>query len=86
MVRQTWGFLFNDPMKLAEIPELRVATPAEKIELIDELWASIPHASLPTPASHLAELERRVSLVEEDSSRALTPEEARRRIRAKTGL
>ena len=73
-------------MKLAEIPALRAASPAEKIELIDELWASIPRDSLPTPASHLMELDRRVAAVQEDLSRALTPEEARQRIRAKTGL
>lgn len=73
-------------MKLAEIPELRAASPAEKIKLIDELWASIPRESLPTPKSHLAELNRRVAASEKDPSRALTPEEARKRIRAKTGL
>lgn len=73
-------------MKLGEIPELQSATPAEKIELIDELWASIPRESLPTPETHLAQLERRVAAVQQDQSRALTPEEARQRIRAKTGL
>ena len=73
-------------MKLAEIPELQAASPAEKIELIDELWASIPRESLPSPKSHLAELDRRVTAIQKDPSRALTPEEARERIRAKTGL
>lgn len=73
-------------MKLAEIPKLKAATPAEKIALIDEIWASIPRESLPTPKSHLAELDRRVAAVKKDPSRALTPEEARRRIRARTGL
>jgi putative addiction module component (TIGR02574 family) len=73
-------------MKLAEIPALKAASPAEKIELIDELWASIPRESLPAPESHLTELHRRVAAVQEDPSRALTPEEARQKIRAKTGL
>jgi putative addiction module component (TIGR02574 family) len=73
-------------MKLAEIPELKAASPAEKIELIDELWASIPRESLPAPESHLSELQQRVAAVQKDPSRALTPEEARQRIRAKTGL
>jgi len=73
-------------MRLAEIPELQSASPTEKIELIDEIWASIPRDSLLTPASHLTELARRVTAVEEDPSRALTPDEARRRIRSKTGL
>jgi putative addiction module component (TIGR02574 family) len=73
-------------MKLAEIPELQAASPAEKIALIDELWASIPRESLPAPKSHLIELERRVAAAQKDPSRVLTPEEARQRIRAKTGL
>ena len=73
-------------MKLAEIPELQAASPAEKIELIDDLWASIPRESLPTPKSHLAELDQRLVAVQKDPSRALTPEAARQRIRARTGL
>jgi len=73
-------------MKLAEMPHLQAASPAEKIALIDELWASIPIESLPMPASHLAELDRRVAAVRTDPTRALTPEEARQRIRSKTGL
>jgi len=73
-------------MKLAEIPELRAASPAEKIELTDELWASIPRESLPAPKSHLAELEQRVTAVQKNPSQALTPEEARQKIRLKTGL
>ena len=73
-------------MKLAEIPVLQAASPAEKIELIDELWASIPPESLPTPKSHLTALEQRVTTVQKDPARALTPQEARQRIRAKTGL
>lgn len=73
-------------MKLAEIPSLKAASPEEKIELIDELWASIPRESLASPPSHLQELNQRVAAVQQDASRALTPEEARQRIRAKTGL
>ena len=73
-------------MKLAEIPALKSASAADKIELIDELWASIPRQNLPTPDSQLSELARRVASVDSDPSRALTPEEARRRIRKHTGL
>lgn len=73
-------------MRLAQIPDLQGATPEQKIELIDELWASIPRESLPTPPSHLDELNRRVDAVQNDPSRALTPEEARRVIRTKSGL
>ena len=44
-------------MHLTEIPQLQRATPVEKIELIDELWASIPPEAVSTPDSHLKELE-----------------------------
>lgn len=73
-------------MKLAEIPELKAASPAEKIALIDELWASIPRDTLPSPQSHLRELDQRTAAIQQNPSKALTPEEARQRIRAKTGL
>ncbi len=73
-------------MKLAEIPALKTATPAEKIELIDELWASIPHDALLTPDSHLRKLDQRLTAVQQNPGSALTPEQARQRIRAKTGL
>jgi putative addiction module component (TIGR02574 family) len=73
-------------MHLTEIPQLRSATPDEKIELIDELWASIPPESVATPDSHLAELNRRMARLEQESGKALTPEEARARLRARTGL
>ncbi|HKB90614.1 MAG TPA: addiction module protein [Opitutaceae bacterium] len=73
-------------MRPADIPELQSASPTERIELIDELWASISRDTLPTPDSHLSELERRETEVKADPTCALTPEEARRRIRSQTGL
>jgi putative addiction module component (TIGR02574 family) len=77
---------FNSDMTLAEIPQLKSASPAEKLALIDELWASIPLEKLPIQKSHLAELNRRVIAVKKDPRRALTPTEARKQIRQKTGL
>lgn len=73
-------------MHLTEIPQLQRATPAEKIELIDELWASIPPEAVSTPDSHLKELEDRMNRLKASPEKALTPEEARARIRARTGL
>lgn len=73
-------------MRMTEIPQLKSATPNDKIELIDELWASIPPESVTTPDSHIAELNRRMARVEQEPSKALTPEEARTRLRARTGL
>jgi putative addiction module component (TIGR02574 family) len=74
------------PKKLAEIAALGSASAAEKIQRIDEIWASIARENLVTPDSHLGELARRVAAIQVDPSRALTTEEARRRIRKNTGL
>lgn len=79
-----WGLIGG--MKLADFPQLWTASPAEKIALIDELWASIPPELLATPESHLAELDRRIGAFQSGLANALTPEEARRRIRAKVGI
>jgi putative addiction module component (TIGR02574 family) len=73
-------------MHLTEIPQLQSASPAEKIALIDELWASIPPESVATPASHLTELTLRLARLAQEPAQALSPEDARARIRARTGL
>ena len=73
-------------MRLTDIPQLRSATSDEKIELIDELWASIPPESVVAPDSHVAELNRRIASLEEEPKKALTLEEARVRLRACSGL
>jgi putative addiction module component (TIGR02574 family) len=72
-------------MKLAEIPELKGVSPAEKVELIDELWASMPRESFPAPESHLTELHRRVAAVQEDLSRALIPRKPVKRFAPRRG-
>jgi putative addiction module component (TIGR02574 family) len=73
-------------MHLAEIPQLNSASPEQKLALIDELWASIPPASLPTPAAHLTELDKRLADLRAHPEKALSPEAARARIRALSGL
>jgi len=76
----------NVRMTIADIPRLKSASPAEKLALIDELWASIPPERLSIPKSHREELARRLAAVKKNPSRALTPAEARKRIRQKTSL
>ena len=73
-------------MHLADFPQLTSATPQQKLELIDELWASIPPEAVPTPEAHVTELNRRLEAVVRDPTKALSPEEARARIRQRTGL
>lgn len=47
-------------MKLADIPEVRNAPLASKLELIEELWAEITAKSdsLPLPEWHLREIDQ----------------------------
>ena len=39
---------------------------SDRLALIGELWDSIPDAQLPVPASHRAELEKRLATFEDD--------------------
>lgn len=73
-------------MNLAEIPQLKSASPQQKLNLIDELWASIPTDSLPSPRSHLTELRTRLAELRRRPEKALSAQEARARIRSQTGL
>jgi putative addiction module component (TIGR02574 family) len=47
-------------MKIADIPELRNASLANKLELVEELWAEIvaQSDSLPLPDWHVRELDQ----------------------------
>ena len=73
-------------MHVAEIPQLNSASPEQKLALIDELWASIPPAALPTPSAHLTELDKRLADLSDHPEKALSPETARARIRTVSGL
>ena len=73
-------------MHLADFPRLKSASPQQKIELIDELWASTPPEAVPTPETHITELNRRLDALGRDPTMALSPQEARARIRQRTGL
>ena len=64
-------------MHLADFPRLKAATPQRKLDLIDELWESIPPDAVATPASHVNELERRLDALQHDPNKALLPDEAR---------
>lgn len=60
------------------IPGLSEASVDEKLALIDELWESVRRSTLIEPREdHLQELEKRVAVVNDDPSVALTPAQAR---------
>jgi putative addiction module component (TIGR02574 family) len=58
---------------------------AERLELISELWDSIPDSleELPTPDWHREELERRMAAADDDPEGSIPWEEVRQRLRKK---
>jgi putative addiction module component (TIGR02574 family) len=72
-------------MRAKDIPEIERLSVPEKILLLEDLWDSIVNeeSSVPVPASHLEELERRAAKYASDPGRLLTLEELKRRIKSR---
>ena len=67
---------------VSRLPEIASATPDEQLAMIDELWELVRRSNgVAIPESHLAELDRRVAAVLADPAIALSPGEARSRLR-----
>ncbi len=73
-------------MKASTIPQIQQASTADKLELIDDLWASIPPSEVAPLDSHLAELDKRLKAYAENPNGALDADSARARLRKITGL
>jgi len=71
-------------MNKALLQELLQLTPAERIELAQELWDSVESGEFPplTP-DQMAEIDRRIEAHEKDPGRAIPWEEVRERLRAR---
>lgn len=71
-------------MRVNEIPEIARLTVPEKILLLEDLWDSIAsdESSVPVPASHREELDRRLAQYEKEPGQLLTLDELRGRIEA----
>jgi putative addiction module component (TIGR02574 family) len=71
-------------MNKALLQELLELTPADRIELAQELWASVEESDLPplTP-EQMEEIDRRIAEHERDPSRAIPWEEVREHLRAR---
>jgi putative addiction module component (TIGR02574 family) len=73
-------------MILESIPEVRRLTPAEKLQLVSELWddlASQP-ANVPVSAEIIAELDRRMAEYHRDPSRVTSWEAIQRKLLGRT--
>ena len=68
-------------MRVNDIPEIARLTVPEKILLLEDLWDSIAsdEASIPVPASHRDELDRRLAQYEKDPGQLLTLDDLRLR-------
>ncbi len=73
-------------MKAVEIPQLKTASVTDKLELIDDIWASIPADKLEPLQSHILELESRLEKYKDNPEYALSPVKARQRLNELTGL
>jgi putative addiction module component (TIGR02574 family) len=71
-------------MNKALLQELMHLSPAERVEIAQELWDSVEEADLPplTPAQ-VEELDRRIAEHERDPSTAIPWEDVRERLRAR---
>lgn len=74
---------------MATIPlsDLLKLTPAERIQLAQDLWDSIPEdaGSAPLPPEEIAELELRLAAHDADPSSAVSYEDVRARLRVRFG-
>ena len=71
-------------MRISDIPEIARLTVPEKILLVEDLWDHIASESLsvPMPASHREELDRRLAEYDQDPGRLLTLDDLRGRVEA----
>ncbi len=67
---------------ISRLPEIATASSDERLAMIDELWELVRRSDdILIPPSHLPELERRVAKVLADPTLALSPSEARAKLR-----
>ena len=74
-------------MDTTSLSELLKLSPAERIQLAQDLWDSIPEDSdaLPLTEEQRRELERRLAAHEQDPSSAIPHDEVRARFQARFG-
>ena len=65
--------------------DLLKLTPAERIQLAQDLWDSLPEESVPLTEEQVRELERRLAEHEANPESAIPWQEARDRLRARFG-
>ena len=68
------GFLFRTPegMEVLSADDIVRLTPPERLALIAQLWDSLEHEQLPLTSAQEAELERRLSSLDEDRRNGVT--------------
>jgi len=64
--------------------EITKLSPPERLALIGDLWDSITDAELPTPPAQRRELERRIASFEQDRAQAVSWEQLKAELAART--
>jgi len=73
-------------MNKALLEELLQLSPADRVELAQELWDSVEDEQLPPlTLEQMEEIDRRIEEHKKDPSRAIPWEEVRERLRARFG-
>ena len=64
--------------------EITKLSPPERLTLIGDLWDSITDADLPTPPAQRRELERRLASFDQDRAKAVSWEQLKAELAART--
>ena len=64
--------------------EITKLTPPERLTLISDLWDSLTDADVPTPPAQRRELERRLASFAQDRAQAVTWEQLKAELAART--
>jgi putative addiction module component (TIGR02574 family) len=67
------------------LSDLLKLSPAERIQLAQDLWDSVPEDAIPLAEEQVAELERRMAAHSANPESAVPWEEVRERLRARFG-
>jgi putative addiction module component (TIGR02574 family) len=72
-------------MNATSLSDLLKLSPAERIQLAQDLWDSVPEDAIPLTEEQVAELERRMAEHRSNPASAVAWDEVRERLRARFG-
>ena len=64
--------------------DIDAMTPSDRLDLIEQLWASLDPEDVPMPDSHRVELDRRLDAADRQAWEMTTPEALMKRLRKRS--